>query len=90
MSLGRKPSPGGETKVWRMLERMVAGPLDLGWRIRPTPSLLAEPSRPRAIMLTFRGVEGMGCEMSLEKAGFIDRQMVCMIGSGPGNVPLTC
>ena len=51
VSLGRKPSPGGETKVWRMLERGMAGPPVGGWRISPTPSLLAEPSRPRDIIL---------------------------------------
>ena len=37
-------------KVWRMLERIVAGAVGLGWWIRPTPNLLAEPSRPRDIM----------------------------------------
>ena len=58
MSLGRKPSPGGETNVCRMLERMVAGPPDLGCWIRPTPSLLAEPSRPRDII--FGGGRGGG------------------------------
>lgn len=51
VSLGRKPWPGGETKVWRMLERMRAGPGLDGWWMRPTPSLLAEPSRPIAIMI---------------------------------------
>ena len=51
VSFGRKPEPGGEMKVWRMLERGMAGPPLGGWRIRPMPSLLAEPSRPRDIIL---------------------------------------
>lgn len=47
VSLGRKPVPGGEMNVCRRLERMVA---EVGvWRMRPMPSLLAEPSQPRAI-----------------------------------------
>ena len=39
--------PGGETKVSRRLERIV---VEVGvWWMRPMPSLLAEPSQPRAI-----------------------------------------
>ena len=34
-----------------MFERICAGPPYLGWRMMPTPSLLAEPSRPIAIIL---------------------------------------
>lgn len=34
-------------KVWRRLERMVVDVVV--WRMRPMPSLLAEPSHPRAI-----------------------------------------
>jgi len=79
VSLGRKPSPGGETKVWRMLERMVAGPPDLEWRIKPTPSLLAEPSRPRAIILAGRG-EGVGWD----GMGGLRYRLVAWPGSGPG------
>lgn len=54
VSFGRKPSPGGETKVWRMLERISAG-LPGVCLISPTPSLLAEPSRPRAIIVQCLG-----------------------------------
>ena len=59
MSFGRKPWPGGAWKVCLMLERMRAGfvpVVDLlegvgeGCEMMPTPSLLAEPSRPRAII----------------------------------------
>ena len=42
-----------------MLARMIAVGdglvgVDFGWRMRPTPSLLAEPSRPRAIIVASR------------------------------------
>lgn len=46
MSLGRKPVPGGETNVSRRLERMVVL-VGVCW-MTPMPSLLAEPSHPRA------------------------------------------
>ena len=55
-----------------MLERGIAGlPLDLGgWRIRPTPSLLAEPSRPRDIIfvLWWRGRIWWGWDSEAGKA----------------------
>lgn len=39
--------PGGETNVSRRLERIL---VSVGvWRMTPMPSLLAEPSQPRAI-----------------------------------------
>ena len=55
VSLGRKPSPGGEMKVWRMLERIFAGFPWGGCEIMPMPSLLALPSRPIAIILSLGG-----------------------------------
>ena len=36
--------------MWRMLARIRADPPSAGWRIKPTPSLFAEPSRPSAII----------------------------------------
>lgn len=47
VSLGRKPVPGGETNVWRRLERIFVSVAV--WRMTPMPSLLAEPSHPRAM-----------------------------------------
>jgi len=72
VSLGRKPVPGGETKVCLRFDRICAGGddafllccdesssecalscgdggVEVGCRITPTPSLLAEPSSPIAI-----------------------------------------
>lgn len=79
MSLGRKPSPGGETNVCRMLERIVARPPDLGCWIRPTPSLLAEPSRPRDII--FGGGRGGWCggggRRARRRFGRLERGLGC-------------
>lgn len=55
MSLGRKPVPGGETKVSRTLERTVDSPVEMSCAITPIPSLLAEPSQPRAMRRFFWG-----------------------------------
>ncbi len=74
VSLGRKPSPGGEMKVWRMLERGMAGPLLGGWRIRPTPSLLAEPSRPRDIIFCGGGGGLVGRRRCLRVGGGVVRR----------------
>ena len=56
--------PGGETKVWRMLERTVMRsegvPGVPSCRITPMPSLLADPSQPRAMR---RGLEVMSTVM---------------------------
>lgn len=82
MSLGRKPVPGGELYVWRMLERTRAlscwglslGAVrvavaegkgkeasGMGCEMMPMPSLLAEPSQPRARRRRFlEGLSGEG------------------------------
>lgn len=49
VSFGRKPVPGGETKVCRMLERTEDWPVMGSCEIMPMPSLLALPSQPRAM-----------------------------------------
>ena len=72
VSLGKKPVPGGETKVCLKFERICTGGeegffrdcvesssewalscgdggAEVGCRMTPTPSLLAEPSRPIAM-----------------------------------------
>lgn len=51
VSLGRKPSPGGERYVCRRLERTIGGSFAEGCEIRPMPILFALPSRPRAIIV---------------------------------------
>lgn len=52
--------PGGETKVWRRLARMVVVEGLVVWRMRPMPSLLAEPSQPRAIQESLAMGVGVG------------------------------
>jgi hypothetical protein len=72
VSFGKKPVPGGDTKVCLKFDRICAGGeegffrdgeesssecalscgdggAEVGWSITPTPSLLAEPSRPIAM-----------------------------------------
>lgn len=51
VSLGRKPAPGGAWYVCRRLARITGGFCGDGCEMMPIPSLLADPSSPRAIMM---------------------------------------